>query len=357
MKKQIALATAAAMVLGLAACGSKPAETKPAETAAQAKTEAVTEAEEKETEPKETEGSAAAITFKLADNQADGTPNVSGDTKFAELVNEYTGGTVVVEIFPNGTLGDEASVADMLEADTLDIARISTNGISPSCDAFNVFGMPYVFPSDEIKYKALDGEFGQTLTAKLEEETGLINLAYFVSGPRSFYTTKKEIHSVADMAGLKLRAQDDAITIAMMEALGASATPMNYAEVYSALETGVVDGAENDFTSYYSSGHYEVAKYYSLDMHTAPSSLLVMSAGAWNSLSAEQQEQVRKAAAEAETYQRTLVEDYIAESRQKVEEGGATIIEVDVAEFQNACQPVYDKFPQYNDLIALIPAE
>ena len=197
MKKQIALATAAAMVLGLAACGSKPAETKPAETAAQAKTEAVTEAEAKETEPKETEGSAAAITFKLADNQADGTPNVSGDTKFAELVNEYTGGTVVVEIFPNGTLGDEASVADMLEADTLDIARISTNGISPSCDAFNVFGMPYVFPSDEIKYKALDGEFGQTLTAKLEEETGLINLAYFVSGPRSFYTTKKEIHSVA----------------------------------------------------------------------------------------------------------------------------------------------------------------
>ena len=348
MKKQIAVATAVAMVLGLAACGSKPAETKPAETKAETAAEAATEAESKETEaPAEAAG--ASITLKLADNQADGTPNVSGDTKFAELVNEYTGGAV--------TVGDEASVADMLEADTLDIARISTNGISPSCDPFNVFGMPYVFPSDEIKYKALDGEFGQTLTDTLKEETGLINLCYFVSGPRSFYTTKKEIHSVADMAGLKLRAQDDAITIAMMEALGASATPMNYAEVYSALETGVVDGAENDFTSYYSSGHYEVAKYYSLDMHTAPSSLLVMSAGAWNSLSAEQQEQVQKAATEAAAYQRTLVEDYIAESRQKVEAGGATIIDVDVAEFQKACQPVYDKFPQYNDIIALIPAE
>ena len=105
------------------------------------------------------------------------------------------------------------------------------------------------------------------------------------------------------------------------------------------------------------SDRYEVAKYYSLDMHTAPSSLLVMSAGAWDSLSAQQQEQVQKAATEAAEYQRTLVEDYIAESRQKVEAGGATIIDVDVAEFQNACQPVYEKFPQYNDIIALIPAE
>ena len=355
-KKEMLLAAALMAAVSLSACGSKPAETTAApetkaETAAETKAEA-------ETEAAETEAAAGpTITLKLADNQADGTPNVSGDNKFAELVSEYTGGTVTVEIFPNGTLGDEASVADMLEADTLDMARISTNGIAPSCDSFNVFGMPYVFPSDEIKYKALDGEFGQTLTSTLKDETGLVNLTYFVSGPRSFYTTKKEIHSVADMAGLKLRAQDDAITIAMMEALGASATPMNYAEVYSALETNVIDGAENDFTSYYSAGHYEVAKYYSLDMHTAPSSLLVMSAGAWASLSPEQQEQVQKAADEASVYQRGLVEDFIAESRQKVEEGGATIIDVDVMEFQEACQPVYEKFPQYNDLIALIPAE
>lgn len=348
MKKKIALMTAVAMTLGLTACSSKPAETEaPKETAA-----ATEAAQEEAAAPAEAE-----IVLKLADNQADGTPNVAGDNKFAELVSEYTGGTVAVEVFPNGTLGDEASVADMLEADTLDMARISTNGISPSCDSFNVFGMPYVFASDEIKYKALDGEFGQTLTDILKEETGLVNLTYFVSGPRSFYTTKKEIHSVADMAGLKLRAQDDAITIAMIEALGASATPMNYAEVYSALETNVIDGAENDFVSYSSSGHFEVAPYYSLDMHTAPSSLLVMSAGAWESLSAEQQEQVKQAAVDASAYQREVVEQYIADARKAVEEGGSTIIEVDVAEFQAACQTVYDEFPTYNDLIALIPAE
>lgn len=346
MKKNVVLMTAVAMTLGLAACSSKPAETEAPKETAETKQEA------EQAAPADAE-----IVLKLADNQADGTPNVAGDMKFAELVSEYTGGSVAVEVFPNGTLGDEASVADMLEADTMDIARISTNGISPSCDSFNVFGMPYVFASDEIKYKALDGEFGQTLTGILKDETGLVNLTYFVSGPRSFYTTKKEIHSVADMAGLKLRAQDDAITIAMFKALGASATPMNYAEVYSALETNVIDGAENDFVSYSSSGHFEVAPYYSLDMHTAPSSLLVMSAGAWDSLSAEQQEQVQKAADDASAYQREVVEDFITKARTAVEEGGSTIIEVDVAEFQAACQAVYDEFPAYNDLIALIPAE
>ena len=294
------------------------------------------------------------LSFRMADNQADGTPNVEGDKKFIELVEQYTNGTVTIELHNNAVLGDETSCADMLQLDTLDLCRISTNGIAPTCNAFNVFSLPYVFASDEAKYAALDGEFGETLTKTLLDETGLVNLTYFVSGPRSFYTVKKPIHSVADMAGLKLRTQDDAIMISMMKALGAAATPMNYSEVYSALETGVIDGAENDFTSYYSSGHYEVAKYYSLDMHTAPSSLVVMSAGAWASLSAEQQEAVQKAAVEASAYQRGLVDQFLVEARNKVEAAGCTIIDVDVAEFQDACAAVYSEYPQYADLLALV---
>lgn len=295
-----------------------------------------------------------AVTFRMADNQADGTPNVEGDKKFIELVDQYTDGTVKIELHNNAVLGDETSCADMLQLDTLDLCRISTNGIAPTCDAFNVFSLPYVFASDEAKYAALDGEFGQTLTKTLLDETGLVNLTYFVSGPRSFYTVKKPIYTVDDMKGLKLRTQDDVIMISMMKALGAAATPMNYSEVYSALETGVIDGAENDFTSYYSSGHYEVAKYYSLDMHTAPSSLVVMSAGAWASLSDTQQEAVKKAAAEASAYQRELVDSYLVEARSKVEAAGCTIIDVDVAAFQEACAPVYQEYPQYADLLALV---
>ena len=297
---------------------------------------------------------ADTITFRMADNQADGTPNVEGDKKFIELVDQYTNGTVKIELHNNAVLGDESACADMLQLDTLDLCRISTNGIAPTCNAYNVFSLPYVFASDEAKYAALDGEFGQTLTKTLLDETGLVNLTYFVSGPRSFYTVNKPVNSVADMKGLKLRTQDDAIMISMMKALNAAATPMNYSEVYSALETGVIDGAENDFTSYYSSGHYEVAKFYSLDMHTAPSSLVVMSAGAWASLSAEQQDAVMKAAAEASAYQRGLVDNYLVEARNNVEAAGCTIIEVDVAEFQAACAPVYEEYPQYAELLALV---
>ena len=156
------------------------------------------------------------------------------------------------------------------------------------------------------------------------------------------------------MAGMKLRAQDDAVTIAMISALGGSATPMAYAEVYSALETKVIDGAENDFVSYYTSGHYEVAPYYTLDMHTAPSSLLVMSEGTWNSLTAEQQEIIAKAAAEASAFQRTTVEQANADARAAVEAAGCTIIEVDVAAFQEICAPVHELYPELVPYIEMI---
>ena len=186
----------------------------------------------------------------------------------------------------------------------------------------------------------LIGIYGEPATGK---STSLRNLP-----------PEETLYIDADMKGLKLRTQDDAIMISMMKALNAAATPMNYSEVYSALETGVIDGAENDFTSYYSSGHYEVAKFYSLDMHTAPSSLVVMSAGAWASLSAEQQDAVMKAAAEASAFQRGLVDNYLVEARNNVEAAGCTIIEVDVAEFQTACAPVYQEYPQYAELLALV---
>lgn len=294
------------------------------------------------------------IELKLADNGADNMPNVIAARRFAELAEEYTNGTVKVEVYSNGVLGDEASVADQLQLGTLDMARISVAGMAPSCQTLKVASMPYLFTSDQAKYDAFDGEFGQALTDALLEDTGIVNLTYFFATARSFYTVEKQIHSVADMAGLKIRSQEDPIVMAMFEALGAKATPMNYSEVYSALETKIVDGAENDMTSYYTSGHYEVAPYYSLDKHTALGSLFCMSAKAWASLSAEQQEQVKKAAYEASLYERELLETSEAESRAAVEAGGAQIIEVDIAEFQEACQAVYDKYPEFADLIALI---
>ena len=294
------------------------------------------------------------ITLRMADNQADGVPNVEGDKYFIDLVDKYTDGTVKIELYNNAVLGDETSCVDMLQLNTLDLCRCSSNAMSTACTTLNILNMPYVYSSDEVKYAALDGELGQTLSALLKEETGLVNLCYFFSAPRSFYTVNKPIRSIDDMKGLKIRVQDDAVSIAMMKCLGASATPMNYSEVYSALETGVIDGAENDLTSYYSAGHYEVAKYYSFDMHTAASSFVVMSAGAWDSLSEAQQEAVMKAAAEASQYQRTLVDDYVAKARAAVEEAGCELIDVDTLAFQEAVAPMWDQYPElvpYRDMV------
>ena len=212
------------------------------------------------------------------------------------IIGFDTNGTVTVEVFSNGVLGDEASVADQLQAGTLDMARISTTGMAPSCPALRAASMPFLFATDQAKYDAFDGEFGQALTEAVLEDTGIVNLTYFFATARSFYTVDKPITCVADMAGLKIRSQEDPIVMAMFEALGAKATPMNYSEVYSALETKIVDGAENDMTSYYTSGHYEVAPYYSLDKHTALGSLFCISGKAWDSLSADQQDALKKAA-------------------------------------------------------------
>ena len=325
MKKILAMLLALVMVLSLAACGAAPAE--PA-------------------------APADVITLRLADNQADGTPNVMGDQKFAELVKEYTGGEVVVEVINNGVLGDELSVADQIQLGTLDVARIGN--IAPTCSAYKVTTLPYRFSNFAAMCAAYDGEFGQALAATLKDETGIINLTYFFSGARSFYTSEKPINGVADMAGMKIRAQDDPVTIAMFTALGANATPIAYAEVYSAIDTKIVDGAENDFVSYYTSGHYEVAPYYSLDMHTMGPSVFIMSEATWNSLSAEHQDAVMKAAADASQYQRTVVAEKNAEARAAVEAAGCTIIEVDVAEFQTACATVYDEYPELQQYIDLL---
>ena len=172
-------------------------------------------------------------------------PNVIAARKFAELANEYTNGTVVVEVFSNGVLGDEASVADQLQAGTLDMARISTTGMAPSCPALRAASMPFLFATDQAKYDAFDGEFGQALSEAVLEDTGIVNLTYFFATARSFYTVDKPITCVADMAGLKIRSQEDPIVMAMFEALGVKSTkppmPRNSEKVWTAM---YFDGAD-----------------------------------------------------------------------------------------------------------------
>ena len=295
------------------------------------------------------------LTFKLAENQPEGNPITDGMYKFAELAKEYTNGTVTIDVYPNGALTDEASSVDQLQLSSLDLSRVNTNSLSSTIDAFGVFAMPYLFASTEQKYIALDGEAGKMVTDTLADYN-MVPLHFWEAGARCFYTTKTPIRGVEDLKGMKIRVQQTEQAISMVKALGAEATPMDYAEVFQGLQTGIVDGAENDFVSYYTSGHYEVAKFYSLDQHMAPPAILLMSKTSWDKMSAEQQAGVEKAAYEAAVWQRQAMQDFQLESRAACEAAGCEIIEVDVPSFQAAVASVYDEYPQYKEIVAAINA-
>ena len=295
------------------------------------------------------------LNFKLAENQPEGNPITEGMHKFADLVKEYTEGTVTIEVYSNAALTDEASSIDQLQLGSLDFSRVNTNSLAPTVDEFGVFAMPYLFTSTEQKYRALDGEAGDAVMAKLDDY-GMVGLYFWEAGARCFYTTSKPIRTVEDLKGMKIRVQQTEVAISMVRALGAEATPMDYAEVFQGLQTGIVDGAENDFVSYYTSGHYEVAKYYSLDQHMAPPAVLLMSKASWDKMSEAQQEAVRKAAYEAAVWQRQAMQDYQQESRAACEAAGCEIIDVDVASFQQAVSSVYDEYPRYSEIVAMINA-
>lgn len=352
MKKTLAALLSCAMVASLTACGgSKPTET----TAAPATTEAATETAKETEAPDASADMGEELHFKLAENQPDGNPITEGMYKFAELAKEYTGGTVNIDVYANAALCDEASSIDQVMAGTLDFSRVNTNSMAPVVDLCGAFGMPYLFADAETKYKALDGDAG-AMVFKTLEEYNMVGLDFYEAGSRNFYTTNKPITSVADLKGMKIRVQPTEVAISMVQALGAEATPMDYGEVFQGLQTGIVDGAENDFVSYYTSGHYEVAKNFTLDGHMAPPALVICSTKAWDQMSDAQKEGVKKASREAAIWQRQAMQDFQEESRAKCEEAGCTIIDVDVKEFQDAVASVYGEYPQYKELVDLIRA-
>lgn len=362
MKKALSVLLSCAMVMSMTACGgnstAKPAETAPQAAASENagdKTEAAGDKAGDKSEAAGQEDMGEELHFKLAENQPDGNPVTEGMKKFAELAKEYTGGTVNIDVYPNAALCDEASSIDQVQMGTLDFSRVNTNTMAPVIDIFGVFAMPYLFSDTEQKYKALDGEAGTAVLASLDEYN-MVGLDYYEAGSRCFYTVDKPIRSVADLKGMKVRVQPTEVAISMVQALGAEATPMEYGEVFQGLQTGIVDGAENDFVSYFTSGHYEVAKYYSLDGHMAPPALLICSKAAWDKMSDAQKEGVTKASREAAQWQRQAMQDFQEESRKKCEEAGCEIIEVDVKEFQDAVASVYDEYPQYKEVVDMVRA-
>lgn len=298
----------------------------------------------------------AQIVMRLAENQPETNPVTVAMYRFADLVKEYSNGEIEVQVFPGAQLGQEPETIEQAQAGIIDFTRVNSVGLANVSPSMGAFTLPYVFADWDHKYRVLDGEIGAEVLADLEG-VGLKGFAYMDAGSRSFYTTEgNKIESIEDLKGKKIRVQPAPISIRMMELLGAVPTPMNYGEVYSALQTGVIDGAENDFVSYHTSAHYEVAPNYVVDAHLSPPALLLMNKAKFDSLSPELQDAVTRAAVDASMYEREIMREANEKARQTVIDGGATVTEIDNAPFQAAVQPIYEEFPDLMPLLDRIQA-
>jgi tripartite ATP-independent transporter DctP family solute receptor len=299
-------------------------------------------------------GAAAQTVLVASDTHPDGYPTVEAVKYFGQLVSERTAGRYSVDVKFGAQLGQEADTVEQVRAGAIAINRTSLGPWNGLVKQTIVPSLPYIFKSTAHARSVMSGPVGDEILAAFEPY-GVIGLAFYDGGARSFYTSEKQITSVADLKGMKLRTMQSDIFVDMMAAFGATATPMPYGEVYSAIETGVVDGAENNFPSYDTAKHSEVAKFYTLDEHLIVPEVLVISKMVWDGISPEDQAVIRQAAKDSVARQYELWDAKVAESRKIVEGSGSTIVEVaDKQAFVDAVKPVYDKYAADPDLKALI---
>ncbi|MDY0394095.1 TRAP transporter substrate-binding protein DctP [Virgibacillus halophilus] len=259
--------------------------------------------DEKASGSSDKKGSGKTVTLKMAENQPDDYPTTIGDKAFAKLVEEKTDGRYKVEVYSGGQLGEETNTIEQVQLGSIDLARVNASPLSQFSKTIGVTSMPFLFTDEEEKWEKLNGEVGRELLDTLEE-SNMVGLAFYDSGERSFYDTKRPLKKPSDMKGLKIRVQNSEMSISVVEALGASATPMEYGEVYSSLQTGVIDGAENNFPSYYTSNHYEVAKHFTSNGYTGTPEVVIGSKKLWDSLSDEDKKAFQEAALESVDTQR-----------------------------------------------------
>ncbi len=297
---------------------------------------------------------ACEITFRSSDTHPEGYPTVTAVQYMGELLEERSDGRLCIEVFHSAQLGEEADTIEQTQLGVIDMNRVSLGPFNNIIEATKVFSLPYIFRSVDHMHTVVDGEIGDEILAKFQDHD-LVGLAYFDGGARSFYNSERPITSIEDIEGLSFRVMQSDVFVDMVDALGGNATPMPYGEVYTSIQTGAIDGAENNWPSFESSGHYEVAGYYTLDEHLIVPEVLVMSASAWNNLSAEDQELVRQAAKDAVPYMREQWQAREAASEEQVRASGVEIVDnIDKTPFIEAMVPVYEKHVTTDELRDLV---
>lgn len=306
------------------------------------------------------EAIAPEFVLTYAENQPEDYPTTLGAYRFAQLVNERTGGKVEIQINAGGVLGEEQSTVAQMKFGGIDFARVSISSLSDVIPKLNVLQMPYLYTGAEHMWRVLEGPVGEDFLNSLDG-SGVRALSWYDAGARNFYSVKKPVERLEDVKGMRIRVQESDLMIAMVEALGASAVPMAYEDVYSALETGKIDAAENNWPSYDSMGHYKVAPYYTVDEHTRVPEMQIVSEATWEKLPEEYREIIEECARESAVYERELWEKRIHEAEQRVRKAGCHVVEFspeEKARFQEAMMPVYGKYcSDYMDIIETILEE
>lgn len=289
-------------------------------------------------------------TLKYAELNPDGHIMDECGDKFAELVAEKSGGRITIEVYPAGQLGDEKTMYQTIQmgGGAIDICRGNTNSLADfGAEKLNLFGLPFVFRDREHLWNVLDSEIGDEFLAEMQEiGSGMVGLFYLDEGSRNFFTKEGiEIHTAADLEGLKLRVPTTEIMTETTTAMGAQSTPISFSELYSALQAGTVDGAEQPHSGYYSNKFAEVAPNYSLTGHTYSPSIILMSENVWNKLDEEAQQILIEAGQETEAWNKENIEKLDAELLESIKAEGANVIEIeDKSSFQEATKAVVEKY-------------
>lgn len=261
--------------------------------------------------------------------------------RMAELAEEESGGKLKIEIYPTGQLGGERELLELVQIGTIGITKISGAVLENIVPSMQAMSLPYLFRNEEHFANVLWGDVGHDLLLE-GEKYRLRGIAYYDAGMRSFYSVGRPINTPADLAGMKIRVQPSVMAINLIRAYGGSATPLAYGELYTAFQGGIVDGAENNPPSFYTSRHYEVTDYYILNEHTAVPDVLVIGTKVWDNLSEQERTWLMDAVNESVDYQRELWKESEEESLRIVQEAGVEVIYPDKEPFRERVQHIYD---------------
>lgn len=283
--------------------------------------------------------------LKLAHGLDTGHPVHKSMVYMADLVREESGGKMEIRIYPAAQLGSERQCIELLQIGSLDMTKVSSSVMEGFAPAYKVLSIPFIFNNRDHSYKVLDGAIGLEILLS-SEKFWLRGLTFYDAGSRSFYTKDKPVTHPDDLKGMSIRVMKSPTAMEMINRFGGNPTPISWGELYTSLQTGRVDGAENNPPSFYHSHHYEVCKYYCLDEHTSVPDVLLISTISWELLTEKEKEWIENAAHLSSLYQRELWLEDEKESMRQIESAGVTIIptdKIDREAFRKAVESMYEK--------------